>query len=339
MIRRAGFSLAMATTAFMVHCTLLEGVDNLHEVPCVTQCDSGPFGSDASWNDATVEDGSQGGALPDTGAADGSVGIHDAQSAVDSGAVDSSTRDGAPEASAPDATPPPTIASIYAAAVKADAPIGYWPLGDPTTSSSCADVSGNGHNGTLQGDVALGGLGPFADHSITAASFTADGAYIDLGATFTFAGSTPFSWEIWAKPSALPMSPGAFLSAMQYGGGGSPFSGEYLIAYTGGGFTLSFEMWNQGNDFVSIQSGGDAGLVLNQWSYVVAAWNGTDTAQLYVDGVNAGTWNPVTSTVPALSGVNTLLGQFFSGTISEVAIYQKMLTLGQVQAHWKAANP
>jgi hypothetical protein len=337
MIRRA--ALCIATTALMVHCTLLEGADNLHEVPCVTQCDSGSIESDASSNGAPVDDGSLPGPLVDAGdATDGSVGFHDAPSGIDSGATDSSTdAPGTPEGGI-DATPPSTIASRYAAAVMADGPIGYWPLGDSTTSSSCADVSGNGHNGTLQGDVGLGAPGPFADHSITASSFTADQAYIDLGATFSFSGSTPFAWEIWARPNVLPASAGAFMSAMQYTGAGGPFSGEYLIAYNAGGNTLGFEMWNQGSTPVSNQIAGNGGLVVSQWSYIVATWNGSDTAQVYVNGASAGIVSSVTSMVPPLANIDTLLGQFFSGAISEVAIYPKMLTLGQVQAHWKAGT-
>jgi hypothetical protein len=308
-------------------CTLLEGSAGL--TPC-EPCD-GPGSSDDSG--AGVAD--QGGTAPGEDSGSGGTGDSGAGSdsaATDSGAGSDSGTDGGKDAA------PSTIASLYAAAVELDSPIGYWPLGDPTTSSTCHDASGKNHDGVLNGPVTLGATGPFTDGSITAATFDADpGDYIDLGGTFNFSGTSPFSWEIWVKPAVLPGSPGSFMSAMQFDGAGAPSTGEYLIAYSDNGQTLGFEMYNNGDGFITNEVGGDGGLFVGEWSYVVATWNGSDAGDVYINGVSYPSEPNDADQVPTLV-VDTLIGQFFDGTIGEVAIYDHALTAGQVQAHWLAGT-
>ncbi len=44
----------------------------------------------------------------------------------------------------------------YADEVMADGPVGYWRLGEPRGSTTAADTSGNGHNGSVTGSVTFG---------------------------------------------------------------------------------------------------------------------------------------------------------------------------------------
>lgn len=331
--------LAVPLLACVPACTLLDPVDGLSGPPLgdgggISSDDGGdgPPTRDAARDSSETGDsearGSGAGGSGAGSSPSGDSGAPDSGAASDSGPA---AADGSPEA------PPPTIASAYAAAVMADSPLGYWPLGDSSVSSSCHDASGNGHDGTMEGAVNLGLPGPFADGSITAASFGGDGADVDLGSTFSFSGSAPFSWEIWAAPSTLPGNAGAFLSAMEYDSSGGPVSGEYLIAYSSNGNTLGFEMYGPGAPgFVALECGGAGGLSVNHWSYVVATWDGSGNANIYVDGVSSNSESGVAGQLSTPSGVDTLLGQYFNGTLSEVAIYDHALTPGQIEAHWKA---
>ena len=332
---RAILCVAVSACVCTLRCTLLSGVDDLQEAPCVDQCDSGQT-SQASSSDAQAEEEAS---AVGADAAEGSIGTGspnpgsqaDDSGAFDSGIASDSGLDGGKDAA------PPTIARGYAAAVMADSPLGYWPLGDPVTSATCEDASGNGHPGNLVGAVTLGAAGPFSDGSLTAATFDGSAAEeVDVGPSFDFSGTTPFSWEVWVKPNTLPGSPGAFLSTMVYDNSGGPATGEYLIAYSGGQGTLGFEMYGTGGyALVAIECSGTGGLFVNQWSYIVATWDGAGDSVVYVDGVESGEWPGAGGRVPAFS-VNTLIGQFFNGAISEVAIYGHALTEGQVHTHWQA---
>jgi hypothetical protein len=98
-------------------------------------------------------------------------------------------------------------------------------------------------------------------------------------------------------------------------------------------------------------TGGDLGWnltggtsTLNEWSHVVATWNGS-AAQLYVNGALAdatneplnGVYNANTSAAsPNFIVAATDSGSPYAGSVDEVAFYGSALTAAQVLAHYNA---
>lgn len=99
----------------------------------------------------------------------------------------------------------PAAAAEYRGVVLADAPGGYWRLGEGVGATSAADSSGNGRNGVYVGPtLAVGGA--LLRDADTAARFVA-GNYVDLSggdaARFAFSGRAAFTVEAWVRPSVV----------------------------------------------------------------------------------------------------------------------------------------
>lgn len=87
--------------------------------------------------------------------------------------------------------------------IMANAPLGYWRLGEPVGGAIAVDSSGNGRNGTYQGGVTLGALGALgallSDPGNTAALLDGTTGTVRIG------GRAAFSVEGWCK-GAQPQS-------------------------------------------------------------------------------------------------------------------------------------
>ena len=73
----------------------------------------------------------------------------------------------------PGAPVAPTARQSYAAAILADAPAGYWRMGE-TSGTTMTDATTNGNDGTYAGGVKLGQPGALTSDKATAVAF--DGA-------------------------------------------------------------------------------------------------------------------------------------------------------------------
>ncbi len=80
---------------------------------------------------------------------------------------------------------------------------------------------------------------------------------------------------------------------------------------------------------------GTAALTANTWAHLAVTYNGA-TMQLYVNGVqvasHAQTGAIATSTNPLQIGGDSLYGQYFAGRIDEVRIYNRALSVAEVQS-------
>ena len=80
---------------------------------------------------------------------------------------------------------------------------------------------------------------------------------------------------------------------------------------------------------------GTAALTANTWTYLAATYDGA-TLRLYVNGTQvsslAQTGNIATSTNPLQIGGDSIYGQYFTGMIDEVRVYNVALTAAQIQA-------
>src|SRR5439155_20698894 len=87
---------------------------------------------------------------------------------------------------------------------------------------------------------------------------------------------------------------------------------------------------------------GTAVLPTNNWTYLAATWDGT-TLRLYVNGTLASSL-AVSGTLLSSTGVlriggNSVWGEFFSGMIDEVRIYNRALSQTEIQTDMQTPIP
>lgn len=215
--------------------------------------------------------------------------------------------------------------------VRADAPWGYWRLGE-TTGSVAADSSGNGRTGTyanvMQGMASLVPNDPDPCGKWNGEPYQTTGSRVIIGQTFSTNQNfsiclrvkndfDPFTRAIWANKSAGDLGFGVFMSA-----------GKVLVndVFFSGSFSVL------GNRLVEDDLPHD----------VVVTFDGA-YLRIYVDGVldaeEAKTKTNYAGGVTSIgwSEASNQPGQdVYSGFIDEVRIYEYTMTEGQVWAHYKA---
>lgn len=212
--------------------------------------------------------------------------------------------------------------SIYAAAVLADAPAGYWRLGEPS-GTVAVDASGNGRTGTYAGGVTLAQPGALVGDPNTAALFNGTSGHVTILADAAF--NTPsFSVEAWIKPTTavgdIMHKNGAtrwrfFLEnspALRVQLDGLPADVGNVLAY---------------------------GLVAGSWAHVVGTYDHpTTTWRIYLNGVLQDTQvatfdNTVSSALDI--GQSNAAG-YLACPLDEVGVYATALSAARVLAHYHA---
>jgi hypothetical protein len=89
---------------------------------------------------------------------------------------------------------------------------------------------------------------------------------------------------------------------------------------------------------VDTSAPGTAALPLNAWTHLAATYDGA-TLKLFVNGVQAGAVAVAgslnASADPLRIGGNHIWGEYFSGRIDEVRVYNRALSAAEVQADMK----
>lgn len=213
----------------------------------------------------------------------------------------------------------------YAQQVLADAPVGYWRLGE-ASGTVAADASGNAHPGTITGGVTLGQPGAIADGD-TAMGFNgppgANNSYVDMGAVHHLTGA--LSLEIWIAPGAVPTGEDGIV--------GTGYSGYQLTDYLDG--RVYFYIGGAtGYLSVAVPQDGTR-------HHLVGTWDGTTGAngqKLYLGGVLVAQRAAIVSVLTTWS--NFLVGKLsdnnrcFNGLLDEPAVYNVALSAAQVAAHY-----
>lgn len=222
-------------------------------------------------------------------------------------------------------------ASRYPSAVMGDGPVGYWRLDDTTGSVVTAKVGPAGSYGT---DVVKGLPGAILDGTSIQASPTGAGYMTMSGlASGTTASSSDFTVEVWQKTSDVT----GYQHSIVWGSSNNSYvtaglqPGGYPAVNLAGDVAAAKASWARGT--ASVADG--------QWHHIVYTYNGNGSAsgiKIWVDGVAQ----------TMLIGLNTLGGTAFSvnpafvrmaiatedvGQIDELAVYDKVLTTAQMQAH------
>ncbi len=192
---------------------------------------------------------------------------------------------------------------------------------DEGIGTTTADQSGHGNTGTLSNATWAGGTaGKFGN----ALSFNGTNAFVSVADSASLDLTNAMTVEAWVKPTSLgSWNTVVFKERPSY-------YAYALYANTGTNRPSA-------NVFTSVDNDtrGTAQLPLNAWSHLAMTYDG-NMLTLYVNGVQAAQLLApgagVTSANPLKIGGNAIWGEYFSGLIDEVHIYNRTLTLAQVNA-------
>ena len=152
-----------------------------------------------------------------------------------------------------------------------------------------------------------------------------------------FAGTSPFTLELWVKPARYDEQTGVgfVLDHQSY----EPRSG-YTLRVSGDDVAL--ERWAGDSTFGSNATDPHP-LALDTWHHVAATFDGK-SLELYVDGRHAAS-NGVPTPMPPMTDTWTLGGpncdcsaNFFAGALDEVALYDRSLSPERVHVHFAASG-
>jgi fibronectin type 3 domain-containing protein len=186
--------------------------------------------------------------------------------------------------------------------------------------TTTADAAGGGHTGTLS-NASWTTQGKFGN----ALSFNGSNSFVSAPDSNGLDLTTAMTVEAWVRPSALTSwgtvvfkeRPGYYAYALYANTGTNRPSGNAMIGS------------------LDADTRGTAQLPLNTWKHLAVTYDG-NMLILYVDGVQESQLlapgSIVTSTGLLKIGGNAIWGEFFSGLIDEVRVYNRTLTGAQIQA-------
>ena len=197
---------------------------------------------------------------------------------------------------------------------------------DAGSGSTVADVTGNGNTGTISGATwtAAGRFG-------SALSFNGSSSWVTVADAGSLDLSSAMTLEAWVRPTTLGTvwrsvvlkeQPGDLVYALY---ANSQASRPVGIVYASG---------------AEQQAAGTAQLPLNAWTHLAASYDG-GIVRLFVNGVQVGT-HAASGPLPNSTGVlriggNNVWGEWFSGLIDEVRVYNRALTTAEIQTDMNTA--
>jgi hypothetical protein len=230
----------------------------------------------------------------------------------------------------------------YRNRVLALAPIAYWPLNEPvgtTGAGSVLDASGHSCTGTPTA-VTFGATG-IGDGETAASFLYASGSDINVysAALNTGFGKLAGSVSLWIKPNA-----GIWTNAQQ---------NIILRIATDGDNNLYLQKFNVDNTLLLSVHGATIGqdfslspYSFTTWTHLCVTWSSVaapGSCEVFLDGVSLSSWPAFGVWSGALSATDCNIGAYnssgvapFSGDIAHVTLFDKVLTLTQIQG---LANP
>jgi concanavalin A-like lectin/glucanase superfamily protein len=229
---------------------------------------------------------------------------------------------------------PPEAPVGYAAAVVADHPVAFLPL-DETAGLVAHDLVG-GHDGQIKGTgIELGVEPPFPSMRHAMSIDGVDGA-VDLGDQFGFAGTAPYTLEVWVSPRVASRTFYTIISKWREPGTNPPagwnlfYDNSSNIAYT------------REAEAEPTQPRANAEF-LPGWHHVAATYDGT-MMELYYDGSDADSvattfgLDVISQHLEIGAGNGDPAAVTLFGSICQVAIYDYALTPTQINAHYNARS-
>ncbi|MEX2382746.1 MAG: LamG domain-containing protein, partial [Opitutales bacterium] len=230
------------------------------------------------------------------------------------------------------ATPQEATAS-YAETILADQPIGYWQLNEEPGAETAADSSANEFQGRYEGDFVLGERGPLWDGSESrAAVFDGATTFViidDIFQDLTFNHS--FTLEAWIRNAGQPGNRRILSNRTPDGGFGWGLNGAQAFLFTTFGIL----------DYVDTQNTIPPD---NEWRHYVVTLDESFDARFYVDGEfvgmveGPGEASAASENLTIGGSADSTDAEHWNGTISDVAIYDRVLTEQEIRAHYDAAE-
>ena len=187
---------------------------------------------------------------------------------------------------------------------------------DEGSGTTVADASGSGNGGTASGTTWTSS-GKFG----SALVFNGSSARVTVPDSASLRLTTGMTLEAWVYPTTVSS---AWRDVIYKANDNYYLEGTSDNASRPGG----------GGTFLSSPVYGTAALTANSWSHLALTYDKV-TLRLYVNGVQvasaAATANIATSSNPLQIGGDDIYGQFFSGRIDEVRIYNRALSATEVQ--------
>lgn len=217
----------------------------------------------------------------------------------------------------------------YAAAVRADDPVAWWRLGE-ASGTTARDRAGSNH-GTASGSVTRGvaTILPGSGDGDPASSFNGTSGTIAIPDHSSLDVVAPVTVEAWIKPTALPGS-GDFASIVTK-------AEAWSLQFNAG--RLEFTIMRSGTRYRLQASSGT--IVAGSVYHVAGTYDGT-TQRLYVNGTqvaSAALSAAVGTSANAVAiGSWSGGGEWYWGTIDEVAVYDTALSAARVRAHHEAGT-
>lgn len=268
------------------------------------------------------------GGWPDRPASDFFAGSLDEVAIYDSALSQATVRDHY-AASGRTVAVPPKPTDAYGAAVYGSEPSLYWRL-DDVTGTTVADTMGV-TPGTYTGGVTLGQAGVASGKAV---GF--DGSTGNASTDQSFVAPSRYSEEVWFNTTTTRGGKLIGFSSDRTGRSGG-YDRHVWMLDDG---RLQFGTWTGQTNIAATNESFNDG----QWHHLVAT-QGPDGMKLYVDGTLRGT-NPQTAAQDytgywRIGGDTTWGGSssdWFAGRLDEVAVYDRVLPLGEVQDHFAAGG-
>ena len=223
------------------------------------------------------------------------------------------------------------LATGYQATILADNPLAYHRL-DELLGTIADDFSGNAYAGTLHGGVTLNATGLLHSGGDPAMSFDGSSGYISLPTSFVPTGAHAWSLECWAKVSSFGSS-GTISAMVAMGTNSTQESGQLKTWNNSGTTVFLFDTYN-----AHINSGA---VTTGTIYHVVGTYDGTNV-RLYINGsLVAGPTAIAVNIIAAYASIGadgTSPGEFYNGTLDEVAIYNYALNATQISNHYTVGS-
>lgn len=245
--------------------------------------------------------------------------------------------------------------SNYNSAVLEDDPILYWPCNEGT-GTSLTDASGNGNTGTITGNADLS----YSSSSHRDLLPIQSGKGLDLNRTgtrngYAYINPVPASWpttaatfEMWYVDTTYSPTPD----------GAGIFSYCTSSANTGNDWMLWWDVQtefqlhvNESDTTDGFEAGGTSPFAsASAVKYLAITWDGVaGTAKLYINGELVCTKTKAQYQATLTGGGAFVVGQdqdsvmggfvaaqAFAATVSNIAVYNTVLSAARIKAHWDA---
>ncbi|WP_414837803.1 LamG domain-containing protein [Candidatus Nanosalina sp. VS9-1] len=215
--------------------------------------------------------------------------------------------------------------------------IGWWPLHE-NSGSTAYDLSGNGNHGSLSGGVTTGvaGKGGLTGYSFDGGSgFVnwSDGGHVESKAP-------PVSISLWAYFPSGSQGPYSLFSQQDDGGN----TVLVMLGDRAGEDKVKFSIYDDNDTWVDLPGGN----IEEGWMHITAVWKPDQTMQIFVDGKKKGEASTTAGTVDTSDPIGEqVLGiydyggsneAYFNGKISDVRIYNRVLSSVEVQQLYEWGN-